>query len=204
MSVFDATEAAALKPLPRNDFVVATWSTAQGRPGLPRQGRQGAVLGAVAADRDNRCTPGPPGNTMQVLHQGKVVATHVQLRQGRATDYEHYPPEKIAFQMRTPTWCRQQAEKIGPATTAVIAELMEVNALHRLRSAQGIIGLAGRAGVGNARLEAACDRALAVGDPSYRTVKGILAAGTETPTADAATATTNAPAYLRGPDELLA
>ena len=32
---------------------------------------------------------------------------------------------------------------------------------------------------GDARLDAACARALAVGDPSYRTVKGILAAGTE-------------------------
>ena len=27
VSVFDAAEAAALKPLPHNDFVVATWST---------------------------------------------------------------------------------------------------------------------------------------------------------------------------------
>ena len=100
------------------------------------------------------------GNTVQVLHDGKVVATHVQLLRGRATDFEHYPAEKIAFHMRTPAWCRQQAEKIGPATAAVIGQLMEVNALHRLRSAQGIIGLAGRAGVGDARLEAACDRAL--------------------------------------------
>ena len=30
-----------------------------------------------------------------------------------------------------------------------------------------------------ARLEAACAKAIAAGDPSYRTVKGILAAGTE-------------------------
>jgi hypothetical protein len=53
-------------------------------------------------------------------------------------------------------------------------------------------------------LEAACDRALTVGDPSYRTIKGILAAGTETPTPIATTAATNTPAFLRGPDELLA
>ena len=89
-------------------------------------------------------------------------------------------------------------------TTAVISELMEVNAIHRLRSAQGIIGLAGRPGVGNTRLEAACDRALTVGDPSYRTIKGILAAGTETPTSTTPTAATGTPAFLRGPDELLA
>ena len=141
---------------------------------------------------------------MQILHGGKVVATHAQLPKGRATDFEHYPPEKIAFHMRTPTWCRTQAERIGPATAAVIDELMQVNAIHRLRSAQGIIGLAARPGVGTTRLEAACDRALTVGDPSYRTIKGILAAGTETPTSTATTAPTNSPAFLRGPNELLA
>ena len=86
----------------------------------------------------------------------------------------------------------------------MIGDLMEVNALHRLRSAQGILGLAARHGVGNTRLEAACDRALTVGDPSYRTIKGILAAGTETPAPATPTAATNSSAFLRGPDELLA
>ena len=170
---------------------------------MPREGRQGAVFGAVAADRaagDAR----PPGNTVQILHQGKVVATHVQLLKGRATDFEHYPPEKIAFQMRTPAWCRQQAEKIGPATAAVIADLMEVNALHRLRSAQGIIGLAGRPGVGNTRLEAACDRALAaVTRPTEPSRASSPPAPKHHPTRQPPPATT-APAYLRGPDELLA
>ena len=41
-----------------------------------------------------------------------------------------------------------------------------------------MLGLADRHDPG--RLEAACARAVAVGAPSYRTVKGILAAGTET------------------------
>jgi transposase len=203
VSVFDAVEATALKPLPHNDFVLATWST--GRIGPDCHVKVGKALYSVpwrliGQQVDARAA----GNTVQILHQGKVVATHVQLLRGRATDFEHYPPEKIAFHMRTPAWCRQQAEKIGPAAAAVIGELMEVNALHRLRSAQGIIGLAARPGVGNTRLEQACDRALTVGDPSYRTIKGILAAGTETPTPIATTAATNTPAFLRGPDELLA
>ena len=203
VSVFDAVEASALKPLPRNEFVLATWST--GRIGPDCHLKIGRALYSVpwrliGQQVDARAA----GNTVQILHQGKVVATHVQLLRGRATDFEHYPAEKIAFHMRTPAWCRQQAEKIGPATAAVIGELMEVNALHRLRSAQGIIGLAARPGVGTTRLEAACDRALTVGDPSYRTIKGILAAGTETPTSTATTAPTNSPAFLRGPNELLA
>ena len=196
-------KAAALKPLPHNDFV---WPRGrQGRSEWTANVKVGKALYSVPWRLiGQQVHARSAGNTVQIMHQGKVVATHVRLLRGRATDYDHYPPEKIAFHMRTPAWCRQQAERIGPATTAVISELMEVNAIHRLRSAQGIIGLAGRPGVGDTRLEAACDRALTVGDPSYRTVKGILAAGTETPTPTTTTAATNTPAFLRGPDELLA
>ena len=48
------------------------------------------------------------------------------------------------------------------------------------------------------RLDAACRRALDVGDPTYRTVKGILAAGTETDHRPVVAAPT-APAHLHGP-----
>jgi hypothetical protein len=47
--------------------------------------------------------------------------------------------------------------------------------LDRLRSVQGILGLVET--VGRARLEAACQRALAFGDPRYRRIKEILNAG---------------------------
>ncbi|MDT5151503.1 MAG: hypothetical protein QOI01_3236 [Mycobacterium sp.] len=98
--------------------------------------------------------------------------------------------------MRTPTWCRRAATEVGPACTEVIAEFMAINAIHRLRSAQGV--LAFRKTVGDPRLEAASARAIAVGDPSYRTIKGILAAGTEL---DGITqpAPPQAAAHLRGP-----
>jgi hypothetical protein len=70
-----------------------------------------------------------------------------------------------------------QAEQIGPGTVAIVAELSAVNAIHRLRAIQGIIRL--RKKCGDTRLAAACARSLAVGDPRYRTVKGILVASTE-------------------------
>jgi hypothetical protein len=102
--------------------------------------------------------------------------------------------------MRTPTWCRTRAGEVGPAAVAVIAGLLAVNALFRLRAAQGVLGLAERFGQG--RLEAACVKALAVGDPSYRTIKGILAAGTETDPAPAPTGGGGAAAHLHGPAAL--
>jgi hypothetical protein len=137
------------------------------------------------------------GDIVQIVHGGDVVATHVTHHGERATDFEHYPPEKIALTMRNPTWCRRVAAEVGPACTQVIAEFMEVNAIHRLRSAQGVLAL--RNAVGDVRLEAACARAITVGDPSYRTVKGILAAGTELDGLDEPAAP-HTPAHLRGPE----
>jgi hypothetical protein len=100
---------------------------------------------------------------------------------------------------RTPAWCRAQAEQIGPGCAQVVAELMSVNALYRLRSAQAVIGLAER--YTPERTEIACGLALEVGDPSYRTIKGILAAGRETPTSSEPVGL-DTPAFLRGPEDL--
>jgi hypothetical protein len=99
--------------------------------------------------------------------------------------------------MRTPAWCRSQAKAIGPACGQLIGELLGENALYRLRAAQGVIGLADKHDP--SRLEAACTKALAAGDPSYRTVKGILAAGTERDQLPGTAGDGGAAAFLRGP-----
>ena len=139
------------------------------------------------------------GDVVQIFAGADVVATHVRRPSGRSTDFSHYPPEKIAFAMKTPTWCRRTAELVGPACEAVIADFMADNAIHHLRSAQGVLGLRDKHGC--ERLEAACARAIAVGDPSYRTIKGILIAGTEHGTDQTTTGSAAAAgAFLRGPD----
>ena len=78
---------------------------------------------------------------------------------------------------------------------------MEVNALYRLRSAQGVVRLADKYGA--ERTNAACRRALQVDDPSYRTVKGILAAGTEEEGTELAVVS-DVPAHLHGAEGLFA
>jgi DNA replication protein DnaC len=106
---------------------------------------------------------------------------------------------------RTPAWCRQGAAEAGEHVGRLVGELLAGNALHHLRAVQGVLRLVERYGPG--RLDAACRRALAFGDPSYRTVKGILAAGadqvplpfeTEHPTANQIPALLHAPAALIG------
>ena len=156
------------------------------RPGHPRPGRP--VLYSVPWQHIGKTADVRLTATMvQFFIGGQLVKTHPRKARGKPTDFGDYPPEKIAFHMRTPAWCRKQAAGIGLACEQVIAELLAENALYRLRAAQGVIGLADKHDPG--RLEAACAAAITAGDPSYRTVKGILAAGTETAPAAAAPGT---------------
>jgi transposase len=200
-AVFAAVEAPALRPLPATEFVLATWAT--GKVGPDIHVKVGPVLYSVPWRLIGEQIHARATATMvQVVHEGRVVATHVRRERGRATNVEHYPPERIAFHMRTPTWCREVAEQVGPACCEVIANLLEVNALFRLRAAQGVVGMATKHTP--ARLEAACAKAIAVGDPSYRTIKGILIAGTETITnpRDQGVQVAGVPAFLHGPKTL--
>ena len=129
---------------------------------------------------------------------GELVKTHVLQLRGRRTDWADLPEHKTGFFMRTPAWCQTQAGMVGPACAALVGELLAVNALFRLRQAQGVLRLGQQHGDG--RLEAACARALEAGDPSYRTVKGILAAGTEHDGVQLPLPGIAVPAWLRGPD----
>lgn len=200
-AVFTAVEAHALQPLPARPFELATWSTATVGPDI--HAKVGKTIYSVpwrfiGQRVDARETP----MMVQIFHHGQLIATHGRKPSGKQTDFGHYPPEKIAFRMRTPTWCRTRAAEIGPACERVIAGLLEVNALFRLRAAQGVLSLAGKHG--QTRLEAACASAVAVGDPSYRTIKGILAVGTEADPPRPATGDGGAAAHLHGPSQLFA
>jgi transposase len=198
--VFTAVEAAELISLPPEPFELAAWSTPKVHPDCHvKVGKAlysvpwrliGTTVDARQADR-----------TVEVFVDATLVKTHVRVERGRQTDFGDYPPEKVAFFMRNPTWCRNRAAGLGPAVVELIAGMLEVNALHRLRSAQGVLGLADTHTP--ARLDAACRRAIDVGDPTYRTVKGILVAGTETDDQEQP-ATPTSPAHLHGPDRLFA
>ena len=195
-AVFEAVEKDALRPLPAGPFVLATWATAKIGPDIHAQVEK--VLYSVpwrhiGKTADVRIT----GTMVQFFIGGDLVKSHPRKIRGKQTDFGDYPPEKIAFHMRTPAWCRRQAAGIGPSCEYLIGELLADNALYRLRAAQGVIGLADKHDP--SRLEAACAKAIAAGDPSYRTVRGILAAGAERDQLPAAAGDGGAAAFLRGP-----
>jgi hypothetical protein len=89
------------------------------------------------------------------------------------------------------------ARAIGPATAAVVDDLLSTRPLDRLRSVQALLRLTEQ--VGRTRLEAACARARHFGDPSYRRVKDILNAALDQqplPESTAAPATESEPRHF--------
>jgi hypothetical protein len=199
LTVFQAVEAETLLALPSMDFELAGWSSPKVGPDCHI--KVGKALYSVPWRYIGRRVDARESDrTVEVFIDGTVIKTWARLEKGKQTDWDDYPPEKVAFFMRTPTWCRKRAAELGGSVAEVIASLLEVNALHRLRSAQGVVRLVDRYSA--ERLNAACARAIAVGDPSYRTVKGILAAGTESEPGDEADDTADAPAHLHGPEAL--
>jgi hypothetical protein len=211
LSVFAAVEAAGLVPLPPRPFEVARWVSPKVAPDCHIQVEKvlySVPWAHVGARTDTKITE----RTVSVHVDGVLVKTWPRVARGRCTDPADYPPEKIAFFSRNPVWCRSKAAGIGPHAAELVAGLLAVQALHRLRSAQGIVGLADKHSPD--RLDRACQLALAAGDPTYRTVRGILLAGTENTTAAgepdpdglnaAGGPSVATPAHLHGPDGLLA
>ncbi len=107
----------------------------------------------------------------------RQVAVHPRGRKPgqRFTVRDHLPPQAQAYFAHDRHWCLQQATAVGPACAQLVDQLLADRIVERLRAAQGVLRLAER--YGNARLEAACARALAHDSPFYRTVKTILAGG---------------------------
>jgi transposase len=173
---FAETEQALLKPLPASPPELATWAQAKvhGDCHIQVQKRRySAPYKLVSQSLDVRLSEG----TVRLYHQHALVATHPRLSKPgeRSTVDEHLPPEHIAFKMRDPRWCREQAEQVGPYCLALIEKLFDNGVLDRLCAAQGIVGLRKR--FGDTRLNAACRRALAFENLRYGSIKTILERG---------------------------
>jgi len=194
--VHAAEELAALLPLPRTPFELAAWSRPKVAPDA--HARVGRTLYSlpyklIGQQVDARAA----GALVEFYLDAQLVKTHPFQARGRRTDWADLPEQRAGFFMRTPVWCRSQAGLVGPACDALVTGLLAVDALFRLRQAQGVLRLGHKHG--DARLEAACRRALQAGDPSYKTVKGILAAGTEHDGFQLPLPGIDVPAWLRGP-----
>ncbi|MDR3490899.1 MAG: IS21 family transposase [Gammaproteobacteria bacterium] len=117
--------------------------------------------------------------TVRLYRDHELVALHPRLFKygSKHSLNEHLPPNALAYCMRDPQWCLEQARHIGIHCEQVIQQLLFASVVDYLRGAQGIIGLQKK--YGNVRLDAACKRALSFQSGYYKTVKSILQQGLE-------------------------
>jgi transposase len=117
--------------------------------------------------------------TVRIYRDHELLAIHPRLHGlgKKHTLQEHLPPNALAYCMRDPQWCLEQAQAIGPYCDSVIKQLLQKSVVDYLRAAQGILSFQKK--YGKARLEAACQRALAFQSISYKTIKLILQQGLE-------------------------
>jgi len=125
----------------------------------------------------------PPGTKLEVRGDSKLVKLYRngqlakvhprQPRGGRSTDPEDYPPERSAYTLRCPNYLRQQCRKLGEAAGTFADKLLSgPTPWSKLRQAFKLLRMGEK--YTPARLNAACDKALAVDLIDVRRLERIL------------------------------
>lgn len=116
-ALFEAEERALLLPLPAQPFELARWWSRTVPPDIHI--KVGRALYSVPWRHIGKQVDAKEGSRMvEIYLDGTLVATHVRIERGKQTNYDHYPPEKIAFMMRTPAWCRRRRQSSASRSQA--------------------------------------------------------------------------------------
>ncbi|MGH9185570.1 MAG: IS21 family transposase [Acidimicrobiales bacterium] len=203
-SLFEELDRPALRPLPADRYQFAVWRKAKVNIDYHIEVRAErhyySVPHRLAGEAvDVRLSAA----TVEVFHRHRRVASHVRrFTPGYSTDPAHMPESHRRHAAWTPSRIISWAAKTGPAT-AKLAEAVMAARPHPeqgFRSCLGIVRLGDR--YGTERLEAACQRALAVRAHSYRSVESILRTGLDRQPLPAQGPGRAHPSHdnLRGPD----
>jgi transposase len=174
-SLFEEIERSALKKLPDTEYVLAEWK--QCRAGIDYH---------VEIDKHYYSVPytlmrqelwaSYTASTVEVFHRGKRVAAHRRgpPNRGHTTLPEHMPSSHRRYADWTLERIKREAGEIGPNASALVEIILREkrHPEQGFRSCLGIVRLVGR--FPRERVEAACERALAVGTRSFSSVKSIL------------------------------
>jgi transposase len=176
-SAFEEQDRPALLPLPAAPYEFAQWKQAKVHVDyhVEVEGHYYSVPHTLVGRKlDLRYTV----TAVEAFHQGQRVASHprVDLR-GRHTTVDSHMPPHHQFSKWSPQRLIGWAEKTGPATAQLITAILHGrrHVEQGYRSCLGILRLGER--YGDTRLEAACQRALAIKALSYRSVESILSHG---------------------------
>ena len=174
-SRFEQLDRPALRPLPTSRYVFAEWKSVRVKLDyhVDVAGHYYSVPHAlVRRQLDVRVT----ARTVECFHRGQRVASHVRSsHQGRHTTApEHMPEQHRQMSEWTPECLIRRAAKVGPQTTALVTAVLNAGR-HPQQACRSCLGLLRLARCyGDARMEAAAARALAIGSYSYRSVESIL------------------------------
>ncbi len=202
---FQAEEQAQLHPLPAMPYDLAQWKRV-------RLHRDGYIVFEQAFYSAPFRFIGQPmwvrGSSQEVrLYTADyaLIATHARAQPGeRRTHPDHLPPQKVPGALWTMEQCLALAQEVGPATLHFIQAILGDPIVDRHPRAVRVLRLRSR--VGDARLEAACTRAVHFGDLSYATLKRILELGLETqplPPGDPPATPKSGWAFMRSATDLL-
>ena len=179
-SVFEATERAALGPLPAARYELAVWRRAKVNIDyhLSVESHYYSVpYPLVGATVDVRLT----ATTVEILHDGKRIAAHARsARKGEATtDPGHRPKAHQRHLDWSPSRLVRWGESLGPSTGQVVQTILArfPHPEQGYRACLGLLSLERK--YDRRRVEAACARATATGAVSYRSVKSMLATGVD-------------------------
>lgn len=177
-SLFAELDRPALRPLPPVPYEYATWKQAKVSIDyhVELDRHYYSVPYALTGERvDIRAS----ARTIEVFARGRRVASHLRsAAAGRHTTESAHMPESHRRHLEwTPGRLVAWGEQTGPATGALVSAILHSrpHPEQGFRSCLGIFRLGRRHG--EARLEAACARALTVGALSYRSVDSILKGG---------------------------
>ena len=176
--VFEEIERAALAPLPSTPFEYAEWKTAKVHPDYHIEVDKTfySVPHRLIGRRvEVRLT----SRLVEIFQDHQRVASHVRRSQrgGHVTVNEHMPKAHQRYANMTPASLIKKASRLGPNVAILIERIMRErpHPEQGYRSAMGVIALARR--YEPARLETACERALAINAISYASVNAILKSG---------------------------
>jgi transposase len=174
-SMFESIDRPALKPLPAQTYQYAQWKKATVNVDYHIEVARHyySVPHTLIKKRiDVRITD----TTVECFYKGKRVASHIRShhKARHSTVKEHMPKSHQKWAQWTPDRFMRWAAKIGPHTARMIERILNSrpHPQQGFRSCLGILRLA--KDFGDARLEAACRRALSIGGTSYRSVESIL------------------------------
>lgn len=177
-SLFDSLDKPALNPLPQHPFEYAEWTKARVNIdyhvelgshyySVPYQFVREAVW--ILASK----------STVEIYHKGKRIAVHPrsQMKGKPTTLPEHMPSTHRFYAEWTPARMINWAQTLGNFVAQVVEKIMESkdHPEQGFRASLGVMRMGER--FGKERLQAACQRALILGFPTYRSIRSILETG---------------------------